>query len=96
INGVIYNVVYDKYRSLYYIIALLPNLDFHYINNPTIERDWSLIVLDKDFKNLGEFLFSKSDYSFLNILPLKEGILFQNAYKQNDNEKTFFTLFEVL
>lgn len=94
LNGVIYDVIFDEYRDLYFVVALLPNKDFHYLNNLTFERDWSLIVLNKIFNKAGEFFFDKNKFDFRTVFPIKEGILIAN--KNLNNEKTEFVLFQVL
>lgn len=95
LNGVIYNIIFDEYRNLYYVTTLLPNKDFHYLNNLTFERDWSLIVLNKDFDKVGEFLFDGAKFDFRIIHPIKEGILIENKNIINGNEKSEFILFKV-
>ncbi len=96
LNAIIYDVIFDEFRNLYFITILLPNKDFHYLNNLTFERDWSLIVFNKDFKNLGEFYFQGDDYDFRTILPINEGILIRTKSENYKNEKTEFSLFQIL
>lgn len=94
-NGLIYNITYDTFRKLFFVTTLLPNEDFHYRDNLTFERDWTLIVLDDNYKTLGEFWFSGAEFDFRTIHPIKEGLLIKKKHKKNENKKTEFSLFEV-
>ncbi|HOE05614.1 MAG TPA: hypothetical protein PLZ52_10375 [Bacteroidales bacterium] len=96
LNGIIYNVTYDEFREIYYVTTLLPNENFHYLNNLTFERDWSLIVLSSDFKELGEFYFKKDEFDFKTIHPIKEGVLIEKKHDKIENRKTEFVVFEVI
>ncbi len=96
LNGVIYNITFDEFRNFYYVTVLLPNKNFHYLNNLTFERDWSLIVLNEKFKKLGEFFFEKDKFDFRIIHPIKEGIVIAKKYEKDENKKTIFALFQVL
>lgn len=96
-NGIIYNVTFDKYRNLIYVRTLLPNLYFNFKDNLTFERDWTIIVLDTNYNQLGEFFFNKNEYCFQVLFPTKDGILLKNQAKsiKESYEFTQYTLFEI-
>jgi hypothetical protein len=96
-NGIIYNVTFDKYRNLIYVTTLLPNLEFNLQNNLSFERDWTIILLDTNYNQLGEFFFNKNEYCFQELFPTKDGILLKNQSKsiKESYEFTQYTLFKI-
>ncbi|GAA3989991.1 hypothetical protein GCM10022210_49320 [Mucilaginibacter dorajii] len=87
------SIFYDKYRDVYYRLALLPvkerNVNYEQKNPPT--KNISLIVFDKDFKYLGEKLLEKNRYWSSNAFVSKEGLNIQN--RTNSDSTLNFTTF---
>lgn len=63
-------VVYDKYRELYYRVAMLPNSEYGKKNS--FNKPKTLIILDKNFSFLGE-TFLEPD--FMNLFVYPEGVI---------------------
>jgi len=85
-------IYYDKYRKVYYRILELPNFDKkdNYDKQP-----WTkpvVIILDEDFKKIGETILPKG-YSLSSLIITEDGPYFR---KYVDSEDTIvFTLFKL-
>jgi len=91
-------LVYDKYRDVYYRIACLPvdvkdkdgNLN-DYFNKPI-----SIIILDKDFKIIGESKIADNTYLFYMFFVGKDGLYFAKTnphYKGLEEDYLVFDRF---
>ncbi len=90
-NGFYYSVLYDKYNNLYYRICLLPS---DAVIAYKSKRDLSIIILDKNFKIVGEqVLKNTKDFSIETISSIcvtPDGLLFQKENNiTNDNQISF-------
>lgn len=88
-------VYYDKFRDLYYRLALLPieqrNLNYEEKDSPL--KQISVIVFDKDFNYLGEQKLEPNKYLMFSAFVSKDGFNIQN---RNNSDETFdFTTFIV-
>jgi hypothetical protein len=90
------NLIYDKYREVYYRIAYPPtNMDEELKQNINLidvwrfgRKDFSIIILDKDFQVVGETLFKDYAYSSRMLLVSKEGLyMYNNAFLKPDYEE---------
>lgn len=93
-------VFYDKYRDIYYRIALHP-IDKVYMNSKDefkkYFKNFSIIILDKNMNKVGEIMPEKYTYAQRIIIPIPEGILLKNFKKSKENEDMdYFDLFEVV
>lgn len=81
-NGSYENILYDKYRNIYYRIARMPvngEIQHHGNNKPTV-----VLVLDNKFEKIGEIELPESmSINPYHSIVLKEGLAIQ---KRDDNE----------
>lgn len=93
-------VIYDKYRHLYYRVV---RHSYNYENkdgsvNYWFDNPWSIIVLNEDFKNLGEVKFPPKTFFYPKMLVSKDGLLVSNDHNLNpiyDPKKLSFILFRI-
>jgi hypothetical protein len=90
-NGGIYTIYFDKYRDLYYVAV------HHYDATITFgfSTKWSLLIYDKKFEKLKEIPFLTDEYTFGNLLVVKQGILLPKKEGRMENDEAAFTLFSV-
>jgi hypothetical protein len=72
-----WRIIYDKYRECYYVLIRKRETDMD--NNDAFRTnsdfpDCFIIILDKNFKHLGDVHFPKNTYSFNNLFITKEGV----------------------
>lgn len=84
------SILFDPYRKLYYRIAVLPLKDVEgkqYFPN-SYEQEFSIIVLDQDFKKLKEVFFPGKTYNFFNVKVSKQGVILlrNNEFDETLNE----------
>lgn len=87
------SILYDKYRDVYYRLALLPvdelNANYEEKNPPL--KPISLVVFDKNFNYLGERLLEKNKYWPKTAFVSKDGL---NIQQRTSNDATVdFSLF---
>jgi hypothetical protein len=94
-------IIWDKYRNFYYRIATHAQSARNAsgrINNVN-DRPWSIIVLDQQFRILGEQRFPAGNYYYAAIYPVKDGLLIANKFKALSGLPTrqisSFTLFSI-
>lgn len=84
-----YNLIYDKYRELIYRICLHKqnniNQETGFVND-FIDREWSLMILNKEFKILKEIKFPPRIFNFQEICVTKDGLLIS---LNNENNPEF-------
>jgi len=87
-------VIYDPYRKRYYRFAKqrqeLKDADGKM--NPRFFGKWSIIVLDQDYKCLGEVQLPAKKYAILSSFVAPQGLMILNLNQTNENEKTFYQL----
>jgi len=92
-NEAYHGIYYDPYRNLLYRVFQLaqPQLDKDNKLLQRIQATWSVIVFTPDGKILGETLFEKEKYDFLNINILPEGVLIskENSFNQKNTEDMY-------
>jgi hypothetical protein len=90
------SLIYDKYRDVYYRIAYPPtNMDEEVRQNIDLldvwrfgRKEFSIIILNKDFQVIGETLFKDYAYSSRMLLVSKEGVyLYNNVFLKDDYEE---------
>ena len=92
------SILYDKYRKVYYRVCLLPA---DWSEGKHYSRDLSVIILDKNFRFLGETVlkngkdFQLSYIQNTHVTP--DGLLFQGKSDVNETEINFniFTLKDI-
>lgn len=84
-------IFYDKYRNLYYRLALLPILDYDVNDETTHEKPLSVIILDSSFSKVGEFDLGKGRYYYRHSFVAEEGLCI-NVYSEDDDYLKFITL----
>ena len=89
-GGYLY-LYYDRFRDLYYRVYLhgMPYENADGTVNTIDDVNWSLMIIDKDFKLIGEQLFKGTEYNFRNLLITKEGILIRKNLKKPVNGSYF-------
>jgi hypothetical protein len=103
-----YHIVYDKYREVYYRLALHGNNklveQFNKYDPKAMEAaNFSIIILDKNFNKIGETeIFDAASYSVMDmpLLVSKAGLLIsENDVYNNQNldeDKLIFSVFELI
>jgi hypothetical protein len=84
-------IFYDKYRNLYYRLALLPTSDYDINDETTHEKPLSVIILDSSFSKVGEFDLGKGRYYYRHSFVAEEGLCI-NIYSEDDDYLKFRTL----
>jgi hypothetical protein len=86
-------IVYDKYRKLFYRIALhgtkLVSDDGKTIKRP-LDRPWSVIVLDENKGKIFEQEFDPAQYAYGPMYVCKEGIMFPKRKKGTEESKDIY------
>jgi hypothetical protein len=88
-------ILFDRWRNLYYRLAFNPIVNY---SSPfDSERAISIVILDKNFKKVGEFDFQKDMYSYLGIFISPDGLNILNMKKYNeiDQDNLTFAVFEI-
>lgn len=87
------NIIYDKYRNLYYRVAEHPIKDWK-INSRTFIKPFSIIILDQNFNIIGESeVIDNGSYNRDNLHCTPEGLIIQ---KYDSNEDIIiFSLFKL-
>ena len=91
-NEAYHGVYYDRYRKVYYRV-FQHSQDVYDNDNKLLQRiqaPWSLIVFNKEGV-IGEVLFDKEKYDFLNLNVLPNGILIskENTFNINNEENVY-------
>lgn len=86
-NALYGNLLYDKYRNVYYRIAY-PTSEIEKSIRPAEldiygRKNFSVIILDKNFNKIGETKFPDNTYNSRVILILKDGIYISNSHYLN-------------
>jgi hypothetical protein len=93
-------ILYDKYKDQYYRVLQHAS---EYINedgtlNTWIDKPWSILVLDRNFDLIQEFVFPPKMYDFRLIHVTRDGLLLSTNHKLNpnyDHSKSRFALFNL-
>jgi hypothetical protein len=86
---------YDKYRKIYYRVALQKD---DTIKNAWSAQPFSIIVLDNNFKKVGETKFPAKKYHYLGIMVGKEGLYLPLGNANNeeiDEENLVYDIFKL-
>lgn len=86
------NILYDKYRNVYYRIAY-PKTEIDWTKEKVRSmelleyggKNFSIIILDKDLNYIGETKFQDYTYNSKLILIMKDGIYISNSHYMNPN-----------
>jgi hypothetical protein len=93
------NILYDKYRQCYYIFVRKRTDNLK--QNQSIFLDYPncfVIILDKDFKHMGDVHFPENTYSFNNVFITQKGLYISEDHVNNPNyseDAMTFRLFEL-
>lgn len=94
------SILYDKYRENTYIFGHL-EVPLHIANQQgRTYKDFALIVLDKEYKCIGEYVFEKEndnsryDFSLPLVLPQGLAIPRKDLYRNNP-DSLYFEVFEI-
>lgn len=93
-------LVYDKFNKMYYRIAWHPIREYENKDGITTkkldDKPWSLIVINKDFKQTDEIVFDQNIYNYYYVFPTSKGIMIQNKKNTITETRTIgFTLFQL-
>ncbi|GEM_PF-6810386 len=99
IRPIFQEVIYDKYKRLYYRIAELPltETEAGLIGDPYLPgiRDFSIIILDTDFKKIGESdIFKREQYDSRIFFVGENGLHIKKLDRESE-DKLWFRLFDV-
>ena len=83
-NNYYQNLYYDTYRNVYYRIVSI---------NKNEDKKFSIMLIDSDFKVIGEQIFSAKDYISYSLKITNEGIMIQR--KDDLSGTTRYTLFKI-
>ncbi|MEG1555269.1 MAG: DUF4221 family protein [Bacteroidales bacterium] len=83
-------IYYDKYRNLYYRIAKLKS---KFADSHSDQSDFVVIIIDENFKMIGEQIFNHTDYLSVGLIITKEGLLLKKT--DNYSGKTRYGLFKI-
>ena len=86
------NILYDKYRNVYYRIAY-PKTEIDWTKEKVRSmelleyggKNFSIIILEKDLNYIGETKFQDYTYNSKLILIMKDGIYISNSHYMNPN-----------
>ncbi len=85
-TDVIRSIYYDKFREYYYILIRTRETETHK-KEPSranaLYPNCFIIILDKDFKHLGDVYFPKNTYSFNNIFITQKGVYISEDHINN-------------
>jgi hypothetical protein len=92
------NILYDPYRKVYYRSTWLklPELNSKNERNTLWNKPISVIILDKNFKKVGETLLEENLYDFRNWIVTEEGLLICNSNPNNPDIEESKLKFSVL
>jgi len=82
----IYNIRYDKYREVYYIIVRKRSNDASLtddIKTKFVFPNCLIIILDKNFKHLGETYFPDNIYAFQKMFITRKGVYISEDHINN-------------
>ena len=96
-NGIYEGVLYDEYNDLYYRLCLLPT---KWGQGDDYFRDLSIIILDKNFKIVGEKRFKNTiDFEIKHLYTISvspEGLLIQQKNNFLDEDFLNFTIYNIV
>ena len=99
-EGKYHNIMYDKYRDVYYRIAEFP-YEFKQDESPFDDpkgREFSVIIFDKDFRIIGETRFPGNKYFYKMSFVGKDGLYISENNLANpdfDENKLVFACFKL-
>lgn len=82
------SVLYDTYRDLYYRLVVLPKVDYDLNDITTQQKDLAVIILNKDFKKVGEYCLEHDRYMYINAFVASEGLCI-NVFSEDDDYLKF-------
>ena len=99
-RGKYHNLMYDRYRDVYYRIAELP-YEFKQNESPFDDprgREFSIIIFDKDFNIIGETKFPGNKYFYKMSFVGRDGLYISEnnlANPEFDEDKLVFACFKL-
>lgn len=96
LNGNYGEIIYDKYRKLYYRLAYqgISEQDYTMVN--FYQKSVSILVADENFNSFGEILLPKNTYLTSTIFVNKDGLCVPRYHPNNKQIKEDFVVFDVL
>ena len=85
------SILYDTYRNLYYRLVVLPKTDYDLNDTATQQKDLAVIILDKDFKKVGEYRLEHDRYMYVNSFVVSDGLCI-NVFSEDDDYLKFKVL----
>ncbi|HSD14135.1 MAG TPA: DUF4221 family protein [Flavobacterium sp.] len=84
-GGVIANVVYDKFRKLYFVTVPHKIDDKKEPEKKKLNRPFSVLIYNNKWKQLNELVFQSGKHNFFDLMVCKEGLLISKNVKENKN-----------
>ncbi|MDR1793209.1 MAG: DUF4221 domain-containing protein [Bacteroidales bacterium] len=97
IYGQLWNIIYDKNNHLYYAIVHHAMSEEDFWMEYTEERDFSIIIYDKNFNKLNEQYFSKDEFDYRYIFLSSQGLFISESGNSRDYDPTKckFVVYEI-
>lgn len=97
-SGSFNKIVFDKYNNLYYRFCFLPQTNSEYVPTTGVyNAKESIIILDENFKKVGEFLLPRFKYEFYNFFLTKEGLHLKLKPELHENDdQSIYHVFNVV
>ena len=97
-TGGFHKIIFDKYNNLYYRLCFLPLTESEYVPTTGIyNAKESIIILDKNFKKIGEFFLTRFKYEFYNFFLTKEGLHLKLKPEMHENDdQSIYHVFNVV
>ncbi len=89
-----HNVLYDKYRKVFYRIVTQSN-DFYNLDGTVTDyfaQPFSIIIFDEEYKILDELYFQNGIYDFTKIFVTKDGLLVGHKAEGNSLKFNLITI----
>jgi len=95
-----YNIIWDSYRRLYYVFALLGKIevgsDQEVMDSCRYLNSFSVIILDEDFSILGETLMPENRYYIENFFVGERGLYLSKAHPKSPSYSDDELAFDIL
>jgi hypothetical protein len=78
-------ILYDKYRDVYYRFAVSKGNEKAPLHQTRYHADISVIILDSDFKWIGETILPKNVYSYKFWFVGQDGLYISKSHPFNEN-----------
>lgn len=82
------SILYDAHQGLYYRLVVLPKMDYDLNNTATQQKDLAVIILNKKFEKVGEYILEHGRYLYINSFVTPDGLCI-NVFSEDDDYLKF-------